>query len=231
MSFVEMTDEEKALLDLAYTDGKRILEGMLFDYQEKALGELRACRKYLKKRYPSENFKIISFQPSSKKGCVEMQFIQPESNMAEYILKYENGCYSDNFYDVPYEREYDDIVENILAEEEIFARVYTYFPFLISDEIRSGRELLEHRPRLGRHTALFFNNSSLPDQAKIQKTIDMVKRVFRENGIYSSGILFFICGLEKTKLKTVQELDEYCRDRKNQEKIYSIPFRCFDVER
>ena len=59
----------------------------------------------------------------------------------------------------------------------------------------------------------------------------MVKRVFRENGIYSSGILFFICGLEKTKLKTVQELDEYCRDRKKQEKIYSIPFRCFDVER
>ena len=147
MSFVEMTDEEKALLDLAYTDGKRILEGMLFDYQEKALGELRACRKYLKKRYPSENFKIISFQPSSKKGCVEMQFIQPERNMAEYILKYENGCYSDNFYDVPYEREYDDIVENILAEEEIFARVYTYFPFLISDEIRSGRELLEFRRR------------------------------------------------------------------------------------
>ena len=30
---------------------------------------------------------------------------------------------------------------------------------------------------------------------------------------------------------TPTELDEYCRDRKNQEKIYSIPFRCFDVER
>ena len=38
MAFVQMTDEEKALLDLAYTDGNRILEGMLFDYQEKALG-------------------------------------------------------------------------------------------------------------------------------------------------------------------------------------------------
>ena len=97
MAYVQMTDKEKALLDLAYTDGKRILEGKLFDYQEKALSELRACREHLKNRYPNERFKIISFQPSSRKGCVEMQFIQPERGASEYVLKQENGIYIEKF--------------------------------------------------------------------------------------------------------------------------------------
>ena len=231
MAFVQMTDEEKALLDLAYTDGKRILEGMLFDYQERALSELRACREHLNKRYPDEHFKIISFQPSSRKGCVEMHFIQPERGASEYVLKQENGIYSDNFYDVPYEREYDEIVESMLDKAGIQARVYTYFPFLISDEIRSGRDLLEHRPRLGRHTALFLDVDDLPCQVKAEAAAEKVRNTFRENGIYSSGILFFIPGMDKLKTKTVPELDEYCRDLKNLKDIFSLTFRCFDVER
>ena len=231
MAYVQMTDEEKALLDLAYTDGKRILEGMLFDYQEKALIELRACREYLKDRYPNEKFRIISFQPSSRKGCVEMQFIQPERDATEYILKYEDGIYSDNFYDVPYEREYDEIIENLLSEADISARVYTYFPFLISDEIHSGRELLNHRPRLGRHSALFMSVGILPDQTEAEIISAKVKNVFKNNGIYSSGILFFIPDLEELNIKTVPDLDVYCRNRENQDKLSSITFSCFDIER
>ena len=231
MAFVQMTDEEKALLDLAYTDGKRILEGMLFDYQEKALSELRDCREFLKKRYPNENFKIISFQPSSRKGSVEMQFIQPERDTTEYILKYENGRYSDNFYDVPYERQYDEMIESMLAKDGITARVYTYFPFLISDEIHSGEDLLNHRPRLGRHTALYLNADFLSDQEERSVIAEKVKKLFKDNGIYSSGILFFIPGMDQLSMKTVLDLDAYCRNRDNRESIFSITFNCFDVER
>ena len=180
MAFVQMTDEEKALLDLAYTDGNRILEGMLFDYQEKALGELRACREYLNSRYPHENFRIIAFQPSSRKGCVEMQFVLPERDETEYILKYEDGLYTDNFYDVPFEREYDELIEHMLTEDEIPARVYTYFPFLISDVISSGKDLLERRPRLGRHTALFVDANSL-DEQEAEAAITKIKKIFKDN--------------------------------------------------
>ena len=221
MADMQMTDEEKALLDLAYTDGKRILEGKLFDYQEKALAELRTCRAFLTQRYPEENFRIISFQPSSRKGCVELQFIQPERGPDEYILKYEDGRYSDNFYDVPYEREYDEIVEKLLAQAGIQARVYTTFPFLISDRIRSGRELMEHRPHLGRHSALFLHADVLPDREEAETVSEKVKAVFQKNGIYSSGILFFIPGLDQLELKTAADLDAYCRNRKNFQKIYS----------
>ena len=230
MAFVQMTDEEKALLDFAYTDGKRILEGMLFDYQEKALGELRACREYLNSRYPHENFRIIAFQPSSRKGCVEMQFVLPERDETEYILKYEDGLYTDNFYDVPFEREYDELIEHMLTEAEIPARVYTYFPFLISDVISSGKDLLERRPRLGRHTALFVDANSL-DEQEAEAAITKIKKIFKDNGIYSSGILFLVPDLDKMSTESVQELDRYCRDLENHISITGIPFRCFDVER
>ena len=230
MAFVQMTDEEKALLYSVYSDGKRILEGMLFDYQEKALFELRVCREFLKSRYPHENFKILSFQPSVKKGCAEMQFIQPERDTAEYILKYENGRYYDNFYDVPYEKEYDGIVENMLAEAGIPARVYTYFPFLICDEIRSGMELMNRRPRLGRHTELFLDAAVLQDQTA-ENILDNVKKIFREKEIYSSGILFFVPDMEKMEKMTAMELDSTCRKPENRDIITAIPFNCFDVER
>lgn len=231
MAVVEMTDEEKALLDLAYTDGGRILEGKLFDYQEKALTELRTCREVLQKRYPQEEFKIISFQPSSKKGCVEMEFVQPGKVTTEYLLKYENGEYSDNFYDVPYEREYDGIVEGILEEAGIRVRVFTTFPFLISDEIKSGRELMDRRPHLGRHTAIFVPTEKLPSQEEKQELAAKVQTVFKENGIYSSCIIFYVLGMERLGLESVLDLNAYCRNRENLGNVSSLTFRCFQVDK
>ncbi len=231
MAVIQMTDEEKALLDLAYTDGARILEGKLFDYQERALAELRSCREFLKKRYPKENFKVISFQPSSRKGCVELQFVQPEKETVEYILKYEDGQYLDNFYDIPFEREYDEIVEGLLEKAGVHARVYTYFPFLISDEIHSGRELMDRRPHLGRHTALFFPADFISNDEDAEKLLERIRAVFRENGIYTSGILFFVKDAEQLKSGSVLELDAYCRNRKNAALIRSITFRSFQVDK
>lgn len=231
MAVVEMTEEEKALLDLAYTDGERILEGKLFDYQEKALKELRTCREALKDRYPDENFKIISFQPSSKKGCVELQFIQPERDETEYILKYEDGVYTDNFYDVPYEREYDGMVEEILASAGVVARVYTTFPFLISDVIRSGRDLMEKRPHIGRHTAIYMDVDVLPSEEEKGEVVEKARKAFKENGIYSSGIVFFVLGMNALNFDTVLQLDAYCRNRENLQKITTITFKCFEVDK
>jgi len=230
MSVVQMTDEEKALLDLAYTDGERILEGKLFDYQEKALQELRQCVSHLKKRYPNEAFQIISFQPSSAKGCVEIQFIQPGYETREFMLKYENGTYTDNFYDVPHEKEYDSIVEGLLKDAGIHARVYTQFPFLISEEIGSGRELMDRRPPLGRHSEIFMHADALPTYEEATAFSEKVKEVFVENGIYSSGIIFFIRDLNSLGLTCGPELDAYARNRKNLKNMISAGFRCFQVK-
>lgn len=224
----EMTEHEKALLDLAYTDGGRIGEGKLFDYQEKALNELRAATFYLEKRYPEQDLEIISFQPSSQKGCVEIQFIQVGSD-TEYMLKYENDVYSDNFYDVPYEEEYDAIVEGILRENGIQARVYTTFPYLISDKIKSGKDLMDRRPHLGRNTELFIAAETLPEYDAAGRLAEKVQGIFSENGIYTSGMIFYILGMSKLE-QGVQALDEYAHNRRNLRNIVSVAFRCFDVQ-
>ena len=223
----KMTEHEKALLDLAYTDGARISEGKLFDYQEKALNELRAAEFYLGKRYPKEDLEIISFIPSSKKGSVEIRFIQV-GNDTEYLLKYEKGQYVDNFYDVPYEKEYDAIVEEILRENGIEARVYTTFPFLISDKIESGRALLERRPHLGRNTEVFVHVADLPDMETANQFSEKVCGVFEKSGIYTSGAVYFILNMKALELD-VLDLDEYAHNRKNLRNIVSVTFKCFHV--
>lgn len=223
-----MTEHEKALLDMAYMDGDRISEGKLFDYQEKALNELRAAEFYLSNRYPDQDLEIISYQPSSQKGCVELQFIQI-GNDTEYLLKYENGEYVDNFYDVPYEKEYDAIVEEILQKEGIQAKVYTTFPYLISTKIKSGRDLLEHRPHLGRNTELFVSASELPDYEEANRFSERVRAVFEKSGIYTSGMVYFILHMERLD-QDVFKLDEYAHNRKNLRNIVSVTFKCFEVK-
>jgi hypothetical protein len=230
MAVIQMTDEEKALLDLAYTDGERIAEGKLFDYQQKALNELRACSFYLKNRYPKEKLQIISFQPSTKKGCVELQFIQPGLDSTEYLLRYENGVYVDNFYDVPFEREYDGLVEEILKEGGIQARVYTTFPFLISDEIKSGRDLMDRRPHLGRTMQLFIHADALPSYEEADVLSEKVQNLLEEKGVYGSGMIFFILGMDGLEKENILELDAYARDRKNVRNVVSVGFRCFHVK-
>ena len=225
---INMTEHEKALLDLAYTDGGRISEGKLFDYQEKALNELRAAQFYLNKRYHKQDLEIIAFQPSSQKGCVEIRFIQVGSD-TEYLLKYENGEYVDNFYDVPYEKEYDAIVEGILKDNGIIARVYTKFPYLISDKISSGRELLEHRPFLGRNTELFVAARTLPGKEEAKEFAEKVRGVFEKNGIYTSGMVYYILNMEGIG-QDVLSLDQYAHDRRNAKDITTVTFKCFQVQ-
>ncbi|MBQ3907156.1 MAG: hypothetical protein II743_10345 [Lachnospiraceae bacterium] len=230
MAVIQMTDEEKALLDLAYTDGERIAEGKLFDYQEKALAELRSCMFYLKKRYPNEDLKVISFQPSTSKGCTQVQFVQPGLESTEYLLKYENGEYIDNFYDVPFQREYDELVEAILKDAGINARVYTTFPFLIADEIHSGRDLMDHRPHLGRTMRLFFHADVLPSYEEAEAMAKKVAQLFEEKGVYGSGIIFYVLGMNDLEKENILELEAYARNRKNVSKVVSAGFRCFNVK-
>ena len=77
---------------------------------------------------------------------------------------------------------------------------------------------------------MFVDANSL-DEQKAEAAITKIKKIFKDNGIYSSGILFLVPDLDKMSTESVQELDRYCRDLENHISITSIPFRCFDVER
>lgn len=230
MGMTEMTDQEKALLDLAYTDGERILSGQLYDYQEDALKELRECTRHLMEKYQGEELEVISFTPSTKKGCASLQFVQ-KGFYPEYTLKYEKGVYSDNFYDVPFEKEYDAMVEELLRQNGIEAKVYTVFPYLIADKIKSAQDLMDRRPHLGRNTEIFIDvDEALPECEESDALSEKIQGIFEEAGIYTSGMIFWMLDLDQMQEKTVIELDEYVRDRKNLRRVVSSAFRCFHVK-
>lgn len=226
---MELTNEEKSLLDLAFSDSERIWDGNLLDYQIVALNDLRTMMKKLYEKYPNFDLAVISFTPKSKTRPAEIQFIQKDT-ITEYTMTYSNNVFADNFYDVPFEKEYDKIVEEILNDNDIKARVYTVFPFLISDNINSAKELFDYRPHLGRNTELFISVSKLPDLDYADQFADEVQKVFIENSIYTSGIIFFVLDIENIKYKNIIELDEYVRDRANIRNVLSVTFRCFNVK-
>lgn len=226
---MNMTDKEKELLDLAFSDGERIWNGNLLDYQISALNDLRLMMNNLSKKYSNFDLEVVSFTPKSKTTPAEIQFVQ-KGLITEYTMTVSNNNFADNFYDVPFEKEYDKIVEEILNDNDIKARVYTVFPFLISDEINDVNDLFNHRPHLGRNTELFISVDKLPDFDYADEIADNVQKVFNENNIYTSGIIFFVVNMENIKYKNIIELDEYVRDRTNIRNVLSVTFRCFNVK-
>ena len=90
---------------------------------------------------------------------------------------------------------------------------------------------MDRRPHLGRHTAVFISADALPAEEEKQELAAKVQAVFKENGIYSSCIIFYVLGMEGLGLESVPELNAYCRNRENLSKISSITFRCFQVDK
>lgn len=221
-----LTPKEKELLKYAYTDDSRIEEGNLFDYQEEALHMIRKSSVYLDVRYPSYDLEMISFLPQTKKTpYAEIHFVEV-GNDVTYTLRCQNlngeDTFSDNFYDVPFEKEYDKRIEKLLKAKKISSRVYTVFPFLISKRIDSLDDLL-NMERLARNTEVFIDVDTFPGEDEIQNISSSIEEVFRENKLYGSTVVYFLMNIEDMN-RDISYFDEYVKDRKNLKNIISIAF-------
>ena len=222
-----LTENEKALLDYAYTDKDRIRDGVLFDYQIDALKMIRKCDEYLKKKYPKYDLEMITFNPQTKKRCyTEIHFIL-KGIEAHFVLHYEikdgKDYFSDNFYDVPFIKEYDKKIELLLKNKSIEARCFTIFPYLLSETINSADELLNEKRSLGRNTEIFINVSELPTDLEIDRLSKIIEDLFNENKIYMNGMIYFIQDLDMSKENIYY--DSYVKDRKNQKNMVLSAFR------
>lgn len=226
MSKFNLTEKEKELLKYAYIDNDRIDEGNLFDYQEAALHMIRKSSVYLEVRYPNHDLEMISFLPQTKKTSYsEIHFVESGSDVT-YTLRCQtkNGedTFSDNFYDVPFEKEYDKRVERLLKARKISSRVYTVFPFLISNRIDSLEDLL-NMERLSRNTEVFIGVDEFPSEEEMQDTCSKIEDIFKQNKLYGSCVVYFMLDIEDMN-RDISYFDEYVKDRKNQKNIVSIAF-------
>lgn len=222
-----LTENEKKLLEYAYTDNERIQDGLLFDYQIVALKMIRKCQEYLNQKYPNQNLEMVTFSPQNKKkNYTEIHFIK-EGIEPNFILRYEikdgKDYFSDNFYDVPYIKDYDKRCEDVLNGSDISARCFTIFPYLMSDKVTSAEELFNVRKELGRNTEFFISVSDLPSQEEVDKKTDEIEQIFTSHKIYMNGMVYFILDLEMDKEAIYY--DKYVKERMNAKNYVSSAFR------
>jgi len=75
---------------------------------------------------------------------------------------------------------------------------------------------------------VFLRTDSLPDYEEAGKMAEKLQQIMGEHGIYTSGMVFYIRGME-LQGQDVIALDEYTHNRKNLRNIVSAAFRCFNV--
>ena len=227
MGKYNLTENEIELLKYAYTDDDRIEDGILFDYQEEALHMIRKCQVYLQVRYPRFLLKMVSFLPKTKKRSYTEIHFQCFGSDILYTLRCNNidgeDAFSDNFYDVPFEAEYDKKIEKLLKNKDIVSRVYTIFPFLIEDKIESWQDLF-NKKNLSRNTEIFINVEQFPSEEEIDAIASVIEGVFEENRLKGNGMIYFI--LDNLDIsRDISYFDEYVKDRKNLKNLVSVAFR------
>lgn len=219
MDRIEMTDKEIELLCQNYQDTDRIREGLLFDYQAEALEQLRAGTLYLEKKYPSQNFELLTFEAATQfsgRAAVSFQGGMP----GEYTLyiRPSDGEYicADTFYGSLLREEYDKKVEEALAASGYYGRSYTRFPSPVGEGLGEGAaadDLLRLFPKLTRDTDLFFICEDHDAAVKEAQAI------LTQAGFYGAYTLYFVQELPQD----IQVLES---GRSGWE--YAV-FNCFDI--
>lgn len=227
MQEYNLTEKEKSLLNYAYTDTDRINKGILFDYQVVSLKIIRKCQEYLDKKYPGFNLEMITFTPQTKiKKYTEIHFITNDLE-AHFVLHYEindgKEIFKDNFYDVPYIKAYDKLIEELLKENGIIARCFTIFPYLLEEKINNEKELLNEKKYIGRNTEIFISVLDLPTPSDSDTLTDKIEKVFRDEGIYMNGMVYFILDLKMDNEPVYY--DSYIKERRNQKNMIINSFR------
>ena len=144
-----------------------------------------------------------------------------------YTLRCRNDdgedVFSDNFYDVPFEAEYDKKVEKLLKNKGIIARVYTIFPFLLEGKVESAMELF-NKTSLSRNTEVFINVNAFPSEEDVNSIAAKIEDVFRANKLKGNGMIYFI--LDDWDInRDIFYFDEYVKERKNQKNLVTAAFR------
>ncbi len=169
---------------------------------------------------------MVSFLPQDKKRNYTEIHFRNDGSLVTYTLRYKMGetdTFSDNFYDVPFENEYDKRIEKELKKNGVEALAYTVFPFLISDKIEN-LDALWNKKELGRTTEIFILCDSMPNESEMNASLNKITEVFKKLGFNTNGILYYLFDLENKDMDNIS-LDSYVKDRENQKNYVSLVFR------
>jgi len=190
-----MTEQEINLLSAVYPNESMIQDGKLFEYQKETLRQLRLGTDYLQTKYPNTNFTVTSITPATKfEPWMTIAIKTQDGKEAKATVELENDDYifADTLYGIILRKDYDALLQNLLAQENVRAVTFTDFYAPMDkriDKNTTPEELLEMNDELPRNTHIFIREPELAETKAV--TVKRIKSLITDREIYGAYTIYF----------------------------------------
>lgn len=218
----ELTQEQKKFLEAISMDEDRVKKGDLYQWQEEALDQYDYVMEYLKEKYPSYSFEVISCDHNNQTtGYSTFQFTESGKESVYEMYLYSEGedkrsyrC-EDNFYGSLIRKDYEEALTEIICKEipECLG-VYCSFTNVMGKEFGedfTAEDVLTEKPEITNATDIYLLEA---DPVQAEQLIQRTETVLTENRIYGSYFITAISS-EPEAWESTEELKEYVQEQGN----------------
>ena len=222
MEPIRLTEHEKQILTETYGDAGRLDEGVLYEYQELALAQLRTATRYLDRKYPGHSLHINSFDPANKLNGKATMILMDDTgkDFTLTVSVSEDGTHScaDDYYSVNLQEKYDAFLQDIFSATGYDTLCHTDFPELVGTRT-NGTETMEEiialNPPIMSITHVFLFGAD--DHGK---AAEAAEKACREAKMYGSYTLFFVSRHAGRDIRVLE---------KNKREYERLSFNCFNI--
>lgn len=209
-----MNEKEIAILQSIYVDEDRISRGDLLSYQLLTLEQYRFGIDYLKNKYPSYQFEILSCDPMTKQNAYATFLLKEKNGSdADYYTLHVKGedeehfIGEDDFYGTILAPDFESyICEQIEGVTEGIEGVITSFSSLQGEEFDEKitvEEVLKYEKSIQQSSKIYILVQEKTEQEMV-KQASVIEEKIRQADIYGSYILYFVDD-EETLHKGLEE--------------------------
>lgn len=217
-SSVQMTDEEKEMLCMAYVDDEKIMNGELYDFQKEALKQFRMAKEYLQKKYPGYEYDFFYFSPSDAYNNVSRIefFVEGTDTPFTVKIRVKSDSYeiSDNFFEYALGSEYNEMITEMFSEAGLnnFI-VHTRMGGYVGDEVYAGMPINEFVKEMGSHNVNVYVYVDMPgdDVAENNRIKNLIEGCLNSIDNRGGHKVFFAPNITKN-CATWEEGFNYCRE-------------------
>lgn len=199
---IYMTDEEKSMLCMAYTDDENIMNGKLYDFHIEGLKQFRMAKEYLCEKYPGYEYNFYYFSPSDAyHSLCTLEFLVDgcEDYFTVQITVTEDGCIiRDNFYEYVLGPVYNEMLTEKFAEAglENFV-VHTRFGGYVGKEVDASISMDDFIEQMKSHNVnVYVYIDMLGENDEVNKQIaELIEKQLRDIENNGSHKIFFSVGI------------------------------------
>ncbi|MBE5960047.1 MAG: hypothetical protein E7256_01470 [Lachnospiraceae bacterium] len=235
---VEMTQEQMDLLIGISVNADRIREGKIYSWQKEILNQYDYALDYLKEKYPSHTFHLVSCDPKSKLNTFSLFKMTADEDSETYYDLYlyseetENSISytaKDNYYQTiiktPYEQYLMERIGEVCDGCIGVSSSITSVEGEGYDEQMTVEDIKEKRLLVSPISVIYMDGRK-SDPAQYEKIAASIEKKMKENLIYGAYTVYVLSELPKEDA-TTEELRDFIGEQGDGASVYEYTFQQF----